>query len=160
MTKTIEYIGEEVEISEYKVENYFDNQKEWVAEQIPLNPNLRADFDVTPNDERDDLEISHWWGKPYIVAQFVTLTDRNYLAFVKRLESYGSTNIVSEKEWNEQNSGLNIKNEDCTHGVTFIVRCLDGGAWDRSTWKGQYNNLADAILCAESLIQCNNENSY
>ena len=152
MAKTIEYIGEEVEISEYKPENYFDNQEEWVTEQIPLNPKLRDDFDVTPNESRDDLEIEHWWGKPYIVAQFVTLTDRNYSAFVERVESYGSPNTVSEKEWNDKYSGLNMKDKSCTYGVAFIVRCLDGGAWDRSTWKGQFNNLTDAILCAASLL--------
>lgn len=153
MAKTIEYIGEEVEMSEYKPENHFDNQDEWVTEQIPLNPKLRDDFDETPNESRDDLEIEHWWNKPYIVAQFVTLTDRNYSAFVKRLESYSSENTVSESEWNNKHSGLKMDDKYSTYGVSFIVRCLDGGAWDRSTWKGQFNNLVDAILCAESLIE-------
>jgi hypothetical protein len=112
---------------------------------------LRDDFDVTPNDERDPLEHEHWWCKPYIVTQFSTLTDRNYSTFVERLNSYGSENISSEEEWQKSFSTLNIENDVYSHGVSFIVRCLDGGAWDRSTWKGQFNNLADAILCAESL---------
>lgn len=29
---------------------------------IPINPVLRDDFDVTPNDERPTDEIEQWWG--------------------------------------------------------------------------------------------------
>ena len=34
---------------------------------------------------------------------------------------------------------LQSKDNSCT------VRCLDGGAWDRSTWKGQFSTLDQAI---------------
>lgn len=151
MAKEIEYIGEIAIISDYEPKNHFDNQSEWVTENIPLNPLLRDDFDETPNDERDPLENEHWWCKPYIVTQFSSLTDRNYSAFFQRLNSYCHKDIISEEEWKKDFSGLHMENDAYTHGVSFIVRCLDGGAWDRSSWKGQFNNLADAILCAESL---------
>ncbi|MFU2512471.1 hypothetical protein [Pseudoalteromonas sp. ASV78] len=152
MTRTIDYNGEKLEISDYKPENYFDNQKEWVTEHIPLNPNLRDDFDFTPNKERDGLEIEHWWGKPYIVAEFATLSYRNYSTYREELESRGSTDIVSEKEFHEKYSDLSMEDPSCIHGVTFVVRCLDGGAWDRSTWKGQFNNLTDAISWANIIV--------
>jgi hypothetical protein len=152
MSKTIEYIEEEVKITEYKPENHFDNQKEWVTELIPLNPMLRDDFGNTPNEERDSLEVEHWWDKPYIVSSFATLTDRNYAAFVERLSKAELSDIPSEKEWIEKYTGLNMTDESFTYGVIFIVYCLDGGAWDRPTRRGHYNNLTDSILCAETLI--------
>jgi len=144
--------NEEFELSYYKPDNYFDNQKEWVTEYIPLNPRLRENFDATPNDSRDDLEVAHWWGKPYIEANFVTLTDRNYFAFTERMKSYSSDDVISEEEWNEVFSGSQMNNKECNHGAIFVVRCLDGGAWDRSTWKGQFNSLTEAISCAEALL--------
>ena len=151
MPKEIEYIGEIAIISDYEPKNHFDNQSVWVTENLPLNPLLRDDFDETPNDERDQLEREHWWGKPYIVSRFDSLTDRNYSAFVERFNPSCSEVIISEEEWQKSFSALNMKNDPFNHGAFFIVRCLDGGAWDRSTWKGQFNNLADAILHAESL---------
>ncbi len=34
----------------------------------------------------------------------------------------------------------------------YTVRCLDGGAWDRSTWRGTFEKLPDAIAHAKALI--------
>lgn len=36
-------------------------------------------------------------------------------------------------------------------GNVFDVRCLDGGAWDRSTWKGRFDDLDDAVEYARSI---------
>ena len=36
---------------------------------------------------------------------------------------------------------------------SFVVRCLDGGAWDRSTWKGQFDTLAAAIKFVNEITQ-------
>lgn len=38
-----------------------------------------------------------------------------------------------------------------SHGDRFDVRCLDGGAWDRATWHGSYDNLEDALRHAKTL---------
>lgn len=32
-------------------------------------------------------------------------------------------------------------------GVRYDVRCLDGGAWDRSTWWGSFSTLDEASRC-------------
>lgn len=34
-------------------------------------------------------------------------------------------------------------------GTTYVVRCLDGGAWDRSTWWGQFGSLEEAVAQAK-----------
>ena len=35
-------------------------------------------------------------------------------------------------------------------GVRYDVRCLDGGAWDRSTWWGSFATLPECVLCAKA----------
>ncbi len=66
---------------------------------LPVDPQLREDFDETPHEDRPKAEIDRWWDRPF--AQ--TLPDG-------RLQ----------------------------------VRCLDGGAWDRSTNYGVAANLGEA----------------
>ena len=61
-------VVQQMEISDYMDANRYDNQIEFV-EGIPFNPVLRPEFDMTPNDDREDLEIADWWNKPYIVAE-------------------------------------------------------------------------------------------
>lgn len=114
--RVIEYQGEEYEIEDYLPEHYWQNQEdcEIVAGwRIPINPNLRPDFDHTPNEERDYLEVEHWWGKPYVET-------------------------VLNSHWPE--------------GRRWDVRCLDGGAWDRSTNHGAFATLAEALAFIESRV--------
>ena len=35
--------------------------------------------------------------------------------------------------------------------LRFDIRCLDGGAWDRSTWKGTSESLEEAIRIAKNI---------
>lgn len=37
-------------------------------------------------------------------------------------------------------------------GGGFTVRCLDGGAWDRSTWYGEAKDLDDAVRLAQAKL--------
>lgn len=56
------------DIAPYLPEHYPEHQRHWAAPGVPLNPNLRDGFDTTPNDDRETLEIHHWWGLAYIVT--------------------------------------------------------------------------------------------
>jgi hypothetical protein len=48
-----------------------------------------------------------------------------------------------------------ILRSDGSGGVGFDVWCLDGGCWDRPTWKGSFSTLNDAV----SFIKENYKNS-
>lgn len=37
--------------------------------------------------------------------------------------------------------------------VRYDVRCLDGGAWDRSTFHGTFTNLEEALIAANNLAE-------
>lgn len=115
---------------------------------VPVDPKLPEDFDDTPNDERPD---SHqvWWYRPFIV------TDRweseTWEQYRDRLAGYGSEPDYTPEAWAqmqaEQEQGWY---QSFPSGVRYDVRCLDGGAWDRSTWWGSFGTLEEAVACAKS----------
>ncbi len=86
---------------------------------IPLNPILPPEFDDTPNGQRDPRSMS-MWGLPYIL----TVTKHSFKKPFPNWLTY----------WPE--------------GTRYDVRCLDGGAWDRSTVWGQFGTLVEAVACA------------
>jgi hypothetical protein len=75
--------------------------------KLLIDPDLPADFDQTPNEERSDDQLDAFWRKPFAL----TLPDG-----------------------------------------TYEVRCLDGGAWDRSTWYGQAATLETAQEIADTKL--------
>lgn len=46
-----------------------------------------------------------------------------------------------------------IVSHQSDEGVRYDVRCLDGGAWDRSTWRGTYESLDAAVDSAIALSE-------
>jgi hypothetical protein len=92
--------------------------------KIPINPNLPANFEDCPNDLRP---ASHrrWWYRPFIVT---------YTAERMGIEPGTDAERAWLKAWPE--------------GTRYEVRCLDGGAWDRSTRVGAFATLAEAEACA------------
>ncbi|WP_232340861.1 hypothetical protein [Vibrio vulnificus] len=102
MPRIIEYIGEETEISDYLPEHYPENQSCQVVKGIFINPNLRDDFDCTPNDEREFLENEHWYGRAYIVTD--EFKSETYQEFANRVAKYDPKyQLESESEFNERN---------------------------------------------------------
>ncbi|WCH25132.1 hypothetical protein [Aeromonas salmonicida] len=128
MGRQIEVDGQCEEVDEYLPEHYLENQTSWAAPGIPLNPKLREDFDNTPNEERDPLELKDWWRVPYIKTI-------DWAAFASSDEEH-------RRSWFEA----------WPTGIRYDVRCLDGGAWDRSTNKGAFPTLEQAITAAQALL--------
>lgn len=102
-------------------------------DDIPLDPILPEDFDSTPNDERPESH-REWWNRPYI-----------------------STNT-----WDSMKGPHSTEEHRASwfaawpSGTRFDVRCLDGGAWDRSTSWGSFATLEDAVACARTGPQWQN----
>ena len=152
MPRTIEYIGEETQISDYLPEHYPENQSCQVVKGIFINPNLRYDFDSTPNSDRESLETEHWYGRAYIVTDELRL--ETYQEFVHRVsEPDPKYPLESESEFNERNRQSKASwLEAWPTGVRYEVRCLTGGAWDRSSSQGMFASLDEAIERIESGI--------
>lgn len=152
MPRTIEYMGEETEISDYLPEHYPENQTCEVAQGIFVNPNLRSDFDYTPNTEREELETEHWYGRVYIVTD--EYNSETYSEFVVRMTSYDSDyKPESEHDFNERTQKLKEAwFKAYPTGTRYEVRCLTGGAWDRSSSQGMFGSLEEAVKKATTEI--------
>lgn len=137
--RTIDYYGDTLEISDYQEQHHFDNQAEW-ADGFAVNPKLRPDFDNTPNELREEQEVADWWGKPYILTTDVDQVPKHIQTWEEKVKMYQANNwplnlTQAEFETQQLASREQFLAQFPT-GVSYTVRCLDGGAHDRSTWCG------------------------
>lgn len=109
---------------------------EQVVDGIPVNPHLPKDFDNTPNTERSD---SLWWFKPFIQTESWEEIEAWTRA---RTDEYAAGQIAKLPESRAQWFAA------WPSGVRYNTRCLDGGAWDRSTSWGMFGTLQEASDCA------------
>jgi|APLak6261669087_1056070.scaffolds.fasta_scaffold05995_3 hypothetical protein len=122
--------------------------------QIPINPKLRIGFDCTPNDERSESEIKRWWGRPYIVTTTYEeiQADATYEDHVKRMAEIGCDSLSKEEFEEREAKGRENWLKAWPTGTRYEVRCLDGGAWDRSTTWGMVATLEEALVCSSKPV--------
>lgn len=123
----------------YIERNYIENQFD-IVDGVCIDPDLRWDFNITPNEDREQKEIDDWWEVPYITTQgFMRDTYREYAVRC-------SGELDSEDVWLQKRADeLKRWGESFPDGFRYDVRCLDGGAWDRSTKLGHFSSLEDAL---------------
>lgn len=114
---------------------------EQIVDGIPVNPKLPDDFDYTPNEDRPDSQRK-FWHQPYIQAYTVEFWDAFY---AERTDQWAEE---ARRQWAEK--GRSEWLEFWPGGTRYDVRCLDGGAWDRSTACGWFASLAEAVACAKA----------
>lgn len=89
---------------------------------IPVNPELPAGWDNTPHEDRPECHRLVW-GRSYVVSVTRPV-------------------VIDVDEWWAA----------WPDGVRYDVRCLDGGAWDRSTVYGSYGSLDAATAAADARL--------
>lgn len=107
---------------------------------IPINPKLPRDFDNTPNNRRPRSHL-RWWNRPYIETLSVEDLERDY--------AQASEPDTAREYW--QREGRAKWLAAWPSGTRYDVRCLDGGAWDRSTNRGQFATLEEALAVARAI---------
>jgi len=117
---------------------------------IYINPELPEEFDVTPHEERDE-EMNYWWDKPYI--EIVELSQESWIEHFYRLkDDFISEELGTEEEYKKRLEKDKISWFETWHtGFRYCVRCLDGGAWDRSTNHGMYATFEEALQVAKNI---------
>jgi hypothetical protein len=123
--------------------------------EIPINPTLRDDFDNTPNEERSAEEIARWWGRPFIITTTFeeNQADQTYEAYCERMDFFDGVADETKEQWQARLEEYRVAwYESFPSGTRYEVRCLDGGAWDRSTWWGAFATLDEAIVCANKPV--------
>lgn len=124
-------------------------------------PILRPYFDSTPNDDRQALEIEDWWNKPYIVTRDWNDMCDTWEAYQERVAGLK----LSQPETKAEFIARVRKNEDQWYsawptGTRYNVRCLNGGAWDRSTSLAMVGTQEEAIQIAKAYMQREDNTVY
>lgn len=115
---------------------------------VLINPLLPEYFDATPNEERSDDEIALWWDRPFIQVENWLSLSVNLRGHHQRLRRAGIEYAIPLEEMDAfVETQRAIWFEAWPEGERFDVRCLDGGAWDRSTNWGQFATLKEALKC-------------
>jgi len=147
--RVIDYIGQQVTSSPYEDKHRPESQM--LIEGVPFNPALREDFDQTPNDDREDLEIEDWWDFPFIRSYTWADMGDSYSSYLARVSDTKDYTPKSREEFDKEQKERRIKwFEAWPTGIRYDVRCLDGGAWDRSTGGVMVGSLDEAIAIAKS----------
>lgn len=150
-TELKEATMQEYKQKSYKEKHRFCNQKN-VIDGIPIDPLLRDDFDFTDNEERPKLEISDWWGKPFIRTDTWDVGEETYEEYFARSREPIGFDPETLEEWTARvQKQKESWFESFPSGTRYMVRCLDGGAWDRSTNKGSYPSIKEALVVAKSM---------
>ena len=120
-------------------EYLYDDDTSYVAKDqvdgVLIDPELPPSFDDTPNEERPEAH-QKWWDFPFIRTQTLAELD----AQIAKSQVSTEEKVRWRAEW--------LKS--WPHGTRYDVRCLDGGAWDRSTGWGMFPTLEEAVRCAKS----------
>lgn len=129
----------------YSEKHYYENQEN-IKDGICINPVMRDAFDMTAHEERDPKELADWAMNPYIVTQGAF--EDTYGDYCKRCK--GMTDVETEEAFNARIAkDKEDWNKHWVEGIRYDVRCLTGGAWDRSSLLGQFDNIEDAIALAK-----------
>lgn len=126
-------------------------EAEDLAQGYLVNPLLPESFDNTPNDERSDHHMAMWWERPFIERYTWAQAEQHTINWQAKRRADGEPGALSE----EETEALLEKDraaffEAFPAGERYTVRCLDGGAWDRSTWWGHSPTLEGALDLAEN----------
>ena len=120
------------------------------SKTILVNPKTPIWMDLKNIDDRSESHLKKWGNLAFIRTQGYEI--ECFLKYLKRMRKYDSSFNEDEIKYNleRKESYLNWW-KNWPLGTRFDVRCLDGGAWDRTSWKGSFDNLEDAIKCAEHI---------
>lgn len=121
----------------------YDYFAENCIDGILINPKLPKNFDVTDNTKRPESHQKFWW-LPFVTAGSVQELDDYH---TNRTDEFGEK---SRSDWFEKGGREDFLKHYPT-GMQYCVRCLDGGAWDRSTNYGFYADFEEALATAVGL---------
>jgi len=125
--------------------------------KIYINPKVPEWMDDKAIEDRSETHLNKWWCRAYIRTEeygedtYIDYCER--MAYTQADDYLGEYKLETEEEFDKRRKeGYEQWLKWWPEGVRYDVRILDGGAWDRTTNKGHFNNLDEAIEYAKSLM--------
>lgn len=115
-----------------------------IVKGVPINPELPENFDSEDIETRDHDEFIEWIDRPYILRTTWSDEKARVIAADEFMAAKGEP---YERDWAAFKARFFKINPS---GTEYQVRCLTGGAWDRSSFLGSFDNLEEAIQCAKT----------
>ncbi|WP_418648645.1 hypothetical protein ACNQFN_09345 [Thauera butanivorans] len=108
---------------------------ERIINGVPINPHLPEGFDATANEDRPPSHAK-FWHRPYVLTCTVQERDAFYAGLTDEdAEAARAYWAKTLKQWMAV----------WPSGTCYVVRCLDGSAWNRSSSWGCFATLEEAI---------------
>lgn len=110
--------------------------------KVYINPKVPEWMDSKALEKRSKSHMDKWFNRAYIRTE--KFFEDDYKDYSERCKE----NIELETEEQFNNRIAKQKKEWFglwPEGIRYDVKCLDGGAWDRTTNKGSYKTLEEAI---------------
>lgn len=126
---------------------------EALEDGVLINPALPEGFDCTDNEQRSPEERARWWLRPFIQVESWDDQERLISSHQEYLKISGNAELC------RSNLDAYIEEQRASwfaawpEGKRYEARCLDGGAWDRSTGWGMFGTLAEALACVNARCQ-------
>ena len=119
--------------------------------KLLINPKLPKHFFNRDNSLRSAAELNKYWDVPIILIDEYkdNETWEDYQERTAGVENeFIKKNEADFNSWIQEKKELWFKNYPT--GIAYTVHCLDGGAWDRPTWWGDFGSLEEAKACCEN----------
>ena len=117
-----------------------------------INPKLPKHFFNRANEARSPRELNKFWCVPFILTHEYEEND-TWAEYESRCKAFVIEDFVlkTEAEFNQCQAERKARwATDYPTGIAYVVHCLDGGAWDRPTWWGDFSSLEEAKACCEN----------
>jgi len=120
--------------------------------KIYLNPKVPEWMDDKDLEERSESHMQKWFNRPYIRTE--DFGEDTYQEYVERMKTCKGYELETEEEFNDRRKKDKEQwLEWWSEGIRYDVRCLDGGAWDRTTNKGSYKTLEEAKARCKEIME-------
>lgn len=113
-----------------------------------INPQLPERFQITPLSERSEAEIQAWMNVPYITTETLDDVEAHTRKNEERLKVQAPELVSPDVEALVEKHRASFL-ASWPSGTRYTVECLDGGAWDRPSWWGDFGSLEEAQYCCQ-----------
>lgn len=111
---------------------------------VLINPLLTRKFECTSHEKRPAIQ-QKWWGRPFIETNTIEAMDEWHAE--RRDNPEDEFGVAQYSEWHLEGRARWLKT--FPNGTSYFVRCLNGGASDRTTgWKTS-SSLEEALTIAK-----------